>query len=112
LGSRKLGQDSAQFETRKGSQTSRESLAFAHPFLEISNSSWEIEMDRSAELSQPRFEVVKNVNGQYSIWPVNRQLPVGWNKVDWAGSKGECLDYIEKAWIDMRPQNKVPIEKS
>jgi MbtH protein len=49
------------------------------------------------------FEVVKNHEEQYSIWPHYKQIPAGWRAVGKAGSKRECLAYIEAVWTDMRP---------
>ena len=49
------------------------------------------------------YNVVINHEEQYSIWPVDRELPLGWNTVGKSGLKQECLDYIEEVWTDMRP---------
>lgn len=49
------------------------------------------------------YEVVVNHEEQYSIWPAERELPLGWNKAGKNGSKAECLAYIEEVWTDMRP---------
>ncbi|WP_425554193.1 MbtH family protein [Kribbella yunnanensis] len=49
------------------------------------------------------YKVVVNHEEQYSIWPVERDNPPGWNAVGEQGSKQECLDYIETVWTDMRP---------
>ncbi|NHE58819.1 MbtH family protein [Cyclobacterium plantarum] len=49
------------------------------------------------------FQVVVNHEEQYSIWPSDRELPLGWNAVGKKGNKQECLDYIEEVWTDMRP---------
>jgi MbtH protein len=49
------------------------------------------------------YEVVVNAEEQYSIWPADRELPLGWNKAGKSGSKAECLAYIEEVWTDMRP---------
>lgn len=49
------------------------------------------------------FQVVINHEEQYSIWPANRELPLGWTPVGKEGNKQECLDYIEEVWTDMRP---------
>jgi MbtH protein len=46
---------------------------------------------------------VINHEEQYSIWPADRELPLGWNTVGKQGTKQECLDYIEEVWTDMRP---------
>lgn len=49
------------------------------------------------------YEVVVNHEEQYSIWPADRELPLGWTKAGKRGTKQECLDYIEEVWTDMRP---------
>lgn len=49
------------------------------------------------------YQVVVNHEEQYSIWPVGRELPLGWSGVGQQGPKGECLTYIENVWTDMRP---------
>ena len=49
------------------------------------------------------FKVVINHEEQYSIWPADRENPLGWNDVGKEGKKQECLDYIEEVWTDMRP---------
>jgi len=49
------------------------------------------------------YSVVMNHEEQYSIWPADRPLPLGWSTVGKSGSKAECLAYIEEVWTDMRP---------
>ena len=49
------------------------------------------------------YKVVINHEEQYSIWPVDRENPLGWKDVGKAGTKQECLAYIEEVWTDMRP---------
>lgn len=49
------------------------------------------------------YAVVVNHEEQYSIWPVGREIPVGWQEAGKQGSKDECLAYIESVWTDMRP---------
>jgi len=49
------------------------------------------------------FRVVFNQEEQYSIWPANREIPLGWQAEGKEGSKQECLDHIEEIWTDMRP---------
>lgn len=50
-----------------------------------------------------RYTVVVNHEEQYSIWPADRELPLGWRAVGKEGTRQECLDYIEEVWTDMRP---------
>ncbi len=50
-----------------------------------------------------QYTVVVNHEEQYSIWPVGREIPMGWQEAGKQGSKDECLAYIESVWTDMRP---------
>ncbi|QTL36667.1 MbtH family protein [Pseudoalteromonas viridis] len=52
---------------------------------------------------ETQYKVVKNEQGQYSIWLASRPLPLGWEAVDQQGSKAQCLAYIETEWTDIRP---------
>jgi MbtH protein len=49
------------------------------------------------------YRVVVNHEEQYSIWPADRELPLGWNDAGKTGMKDECLAYIQEVWTDMRP---------
>lgn len=49
------------------------------------------------------FYVVCNSEGQYSIWPEDKPLPIGWNIEGEPKNKEECLSYINQVWTDMRP---------
>lgn len=49
------------------------------------------------------FKVVVNDEEQYSIWPADRENPLGWRDGGRAGTKEECLAYIKEVWTDMRP---------
>jgi MbtH protein len=49
------------------------------------------------------YRVVTNHERQYSIWPVERELPTGWTDEGTRGTKEECLLHIKKTWTDMRP---------
>ncbi|MGA2889590.1 MAG: MbtH family NRPS accessory protein [Terracidiphilus sp.] len=60
-------------------------------------------MDR--EEDRTVYVVVMNDEEQYSIWPFDRDLPLGWRAVGEPGDKKTCLDYIETVWIDMRPRS-------
>jgi MbtH protein len=49
------------------------------------------------------YKVVVNHEEQYSIWPVDRENPLGWRDAGRSGTKAECLAYINEVWTDMRP---------
>ena len=50
-----------------------------------------------------QYITVVNHEGQYSLWSVNKEIPLGWESVGAQGTKYDCLEYIKKTWIDMRP---------
>ncbi|MFD5450906.1 MULTISPECIES: MbtH family protein [unclassified Streptomyces] len=47
--------------------------------------------------------VVVNHEEQYSIWPVDQELPAGWTDVGFSGSRDECLAHIGEVWTDITP---------
>lgn len=49
------------------------------------------------------YKVVVNHEEQYSIWPADRENPLGWRDGGKSGLKKECLEYIKEVWTDMRP---------
>lgn len=49
------------------------------------------------------YKAVVNHEDQYSIWPADRENPMGWQDAGKTGSKAECLAYIKEVWTDMRP---------
>jgi MbtH protein len=53
--------------------------------------------------SEINFAVVVNHEEQYSIWPVDRKVPLGWKALDVTGPREQCLAYIKEVWTDMRP---------
>jgi MbtH protein len=56
-----------------------------------------------SDVEPPVWHVVVNHEEQYSIWPADREIPLGWNDVGKTGLKPEVLAYIEEVWTDMRP---------
>jgi MbtH protein len=50
-----------------------------------------------------QYRVVVNHEEQYSIWPSDREIPVGWKDAGKIGTKQECLDFVKEVWTDMRP---------
>ncbi len=49
------------------------------------------------------YKVVVNHEEQYSIWPADRENPLGWDDTGKSGTKEECTGYIREVWTDMRP---------
>lgn len=51
------------------------------------------------------FVVLVNAEGQHSLWPQPIAVPEGWTVVKQAGTRKDCLAYIEENWTDMRPKS-------
>lgn len=62
-------------------------------------------MTNASDDDKTIYLVVMNDEEQYSIWPSDRQIPLGWKEAGVRGQKQECLDYIAKVWTDMRPKS-------
>jgi MbtH protein len=59
------------------------------------------DMDEQEDLTT--YKVVVNHEEQYSIWPVDRENPLGWSDAGKSGTKAECLAFVKEVWTDMRP---------
>jgi MbtH protein len=57
----------------------------------------------SEEREDVIYKVVVNHEEQYSIWPADRENPLGWRDAGKSGTKAECLSHIKEVWTDMRP---------
>ena len=60
-------------------------------------------MIRDEQENTTIYKVVVNHEEQYSIWPADRENPLGWRNAGKVGSKSDCLAYIKEVWTDMRP---------
>ena len=58
-----------------------------------------------AEDVEAVYMVVVNHEEQYSIWPVDDNLPAGWTPTGVQGTRAECLEHIGHTWTDMRPRS-------
>lgn len=58
---------------------------------------------KSEPRNQTDYTVVVNHEGQYSLWPSHKDLPLGWKAVAHTGTKEDCLTYIRQVWTDMKP---------
>ena len=56
-----------------------------------------------AEDEIPTYKVVVNHEEQYSIYPAERRVPIGWRAVGKVAEEEECLRYIEEIWVNNRP---------
>ncbi|WP_353955255.1 MbtH family protein [uncultured Thalassospira sp.] len=50
------------------------------------------------------FDVVVNDCDQYSIWPSNIKVPLGWRVSLVNKSRKDCLDFIKLKWPDISPR--------
>lgn len=60
-------------------------------------------MSRAHVADTTVYKVVINDEEQYSIWPADRENPVGWRDAGKQAPKAECLAHIDEVWTDMRP---------
>ena len=60
-------------------------------------------MDREDREDNTIYKVVVNHEEQYSIWPADKDNPLGWRDAGRSGTKAECLAYVKEVWTDMRP---------
>jgi MbtH protein len=51
------------------------------------------------------YQVLRNDEEQYSLWPLTLDIPAGWQAVGKQGTKAECMSYVDEVWTDMRPRS-------
>lgn len=51
------------------------------------------------------YVVLVNDEEQYSLWPASFVVPAGWNQVYGADRRPACLQFVERAWTDLRPKS-------
>lgn len=47
------------------------------------------------------YVVLRNADGQQSIWPVFAAVPDGWQVVFGPDARHACLDHVERTWTDL-----------
>ena len=52
-----------------------------------------------------QFLVLRNEEGQHSVWPQHIAVPAGWDVALPACDRAACTAYIERHWVDMRPRS-------
>lgn len=52
-----------------------------------------------------QFYVLVNDEDQHSLWPTFAPVPAGWRIAFGAGSRRDCIAYVEENWTDMRPRS-------
>lgn len=61
----------------------------------------------SYEEDTRQYVVLKNEEGEYSLWLSHKQVPAGWSVVGKSGSKEDCSRYVDEVWTDMRPRTLI-----
>ncbi|QQM38154.1 MbtH family protein [Streptomyces liliifuscus] len=64
-------------------------------------------MTNPFEDQDANYLVLKNEEGQFSLWPTFVDVPDGWESVFGEAARQACLDFIEQTWTDMRPQSLI-----
>lgn len=52
-----------------------------------------------------RYQVLRNDEDQYSLWPLGNDVPAGWQPVGKEGTAEECSAFVDEVWTDMRPRS-------
>ena len=58
-----------------------------------------------------QYVVLRNDEGQYSLWPADMKAPQGWEVTEASGLRKDCLAYVERVWTDMRPASAARASK-
>jgi MbtH protein len=69
-------------------------------------------MTNPFENEDASYLVLRNDEGQYSLWPTFAEVPAGWVSVHGPAARQECLDHVEEHWTDMRPNSLVAAMES
>ncbi|SDR59930.1 MbtH protein [Rhizobiales bacterium GAS191] len=59
------------------------------------------------EDADANYLVLVNDEGQHSLWPEFAAVPAGWKSIFGPAIRGECLNFIESNWTDMRPKSLI-----
>jgi len=69
--------------------------------MEYEESTMKIDDLKRDFLRSSGHRIMKCGNHQYSIWPVAKEIPFGWENVGFQGTHAECLTRVEELWTDM-----------
>ena len=64
-------------------------------------------MSNPFEDEQALYRVLVNDENQHSLWPEFADVPVGWTTAFGPASRPDCLGFVERNWVDMRPASLV-----
>lgn len=54
-----------------------------------------------------RFLVLRNDEGQHSLWPTSIDVPAGWAVAHDEADRETCVRYVEENWRDLRPASLI-----
>ncbi|MEU4612929.1 MbtH family protein [Streptomyces umbrinus] len=69
-------------------------------------------MTNPFEDEDANYLVLRNEEGQFSLWPTFVDVPDGWELVFGEAARQACLDFIEETWTDMRPKSLIDAMKA
>jgi MbtH protein len=58
------------------------------------------------------FVVLINDEGEHSLWPDSKAVPAGWRITFGADSRRNCLEFVDRNWVDLRPASLIAHSKS
>jgi MbtH protein len=53
------------------------------------------------------YHVLINEEGQHSLWPAFKEVPLGWTIALKSTTRAACLEFINQNWKDMRPKSLI-----
>jgi MbtH protein len=59
------------------------------------------------EDASAKYLVLRNGEGQYSLWPDRLAIPEGWDAAFEAESRLAAVEFVDTVWQDMRPASLV-----
>jgi MbtH protein len=62
-------------------------------------------MTNPFEDEESDYLVLRNDEGQHSLWPGHIGIPAGWTTVHGPDARASCVAYVENHWTDMRPNS-------
>lgn len=57
------------------------------------------------DVPDTEYTVLRNPLGQHSLWLAELAEPDGWVVLHGPASRSECLGYVRRHWIDLRPSD-------
>jgi uncharacterized protein YbdZ (MbtH family) len=66
-----------------------------------------IRMTSPFDDAEAQFLVVRNGDGQYSIWRSDIACPAGWDVVHGPVTNAAAIVYVDQNWHDMRPRSMI-----